>query len=409
MTEEKKYELIEAWLAGELSGKPLQAFEAQLQSDEELALEVEVVRDLSTLNTDTPRNQLRNTLSEIRNTTKEDRAPIPIYWWLRNAAAALVLLVGAIFMINQFSKDDKPELVQEPQLILPTDEDEDGVIDFLDVEDKPEEIKNADLVEKDNEVKTEIDSTPKEQFFDKENEQIEYKLTPQIAERAVIVSPPDVASYVEANTIAVEVAEENIPDYVSNPISNITFYDPEHESTFEEEEADRKTDEEMEAINKMALENIQTDYEVVDGDTIEMLASVASAVIYVADVPERRLNFLLESEKEKLKVENVKLDSLIFDTYYDDGKMLSFKYEGQILKEENSQVGFYIFSPNSYDFLNNEFLFFKKLETDVSANFSIESQIPVPSSEQIDFYLYGVFIDENTQKILAIEKMQIGH
>ena len=414
MTEEKRYELIEAWLKGELSGKSLQTFEAQLQSDEELALEVEIVRDLSTLNTDTPRNRLRNTLTEIRNNAKEDRAPIPIFWWLRNAAAALVVLVGAIFIVNQFSKSDPPELVQHPPVNILTDEDEDGIIEFLDVEDEPKEVKNEGIVEEKieaNDFKKEIEATPNKQWVEEKKEQIKYKLVPQIAEREIISAQPQVYSYIEESASSVMVIEEEfIPDYVSAPILEINFYEPEHETTIEEDEAEKQTAEEMDRINRMAAENVKREYEVVDGDTIEVMSSaVASAVLYVADVPERRLNFLLESEKEKLKVEVVKLDSMIFDTYFENGKMLSFKYEGNVLIEQNSQVGFYIFSPSSYDFINNEFLFFEKVNLTGTGNFSIQNQVAVPNTIQKDFCLYSVFINEKTQEILSIEKMQIGY
>ncbi len=412
MTEEKRYELIEAWLAGELSGKSLEAFEAQLQSDEELALEVEIVRDLSTLNADTPRDRLRNTLSEIRNTTKEDKAPIPISWWLRNAAAALVLLVGAIFMFNQISKSNSPELVKVPPVNILTDEDEDGIVDFLEVEKEPKETEKESIIKEKieaNDFKKEIKTTPKEQWADDENEQIEYKLVPQIAEREVIVFEPQASYDIDASDAIIEIIEEHIPEYVSAPITNIRFYNPEHETTIEEDEAERQTAEEMERINRMANENIESNYEIVDGDTIEVLSSVASAVVYVADVPEKRINFLLEFEKEKLKEEIVKLDSLIFDTYYENEKMLSFKYEGSILEVNSNQIGFYIFSQNAYDFINNEFLFFEKLEKGSEGDFLIENQIPVPYSMQKDFYLYGVFVDEISQEILSIDKMQIGY
>ena len=42
----------------------------------------------------------------------------------------------------------------------------------------------------------------------------------------------------------------------------------------------------------------------------------------------------------------------------------------------SSQI-FYIFSQNAYDFINNEFLFFEKLEKGSEGDFLIENQIPV--------------------------------
>lgn len=414
MTEEKRYELIEAWLAGELSGKPLQSFEAQLQTDEELALEVEIVRDLSNLNTDSPKNQLRKILSEIRKKEVREKAPVPIYWWLRNAAAALVVLVGAIFMINQFSKTDSSEIVQKPTVTMPTDEDEDGVIEFIDIVKEPEEIKNADLVQKEveeKEVKSPIDSTPKYQFVDKEKEEIPYESKPQISEREIIVSVPEVSSYVETNVVGVEVEKEYVPEYVSNPIPKIEFFEPEHESTFEEEEAERKTAEQMERINKMAQENITTDYEVIDGDTVEVSSAVASAVLFVADVPEKRLNFLLEYEKKKLEGEQqvpiINFDSIQFNQFYDNAYKGKFLYSGKFNKIQNSKIGFYIFSQNPYDYLNNNYLFFGALDIDQSNEFSIDAEILLPSRSVHNYNLYVVFMDLEMDQPIVIERILV--
>jgi len=201
MTEEKRYELIEAWLAGELSGKSLQQFEAQLQADEELAFEVEVVRDLSNLNTKTPRNRLRETLLEIRETEAEERKSIPIFWWLRNAAAALVLLIGGYFMFNQFVKKDAPEFVQEPQPIL-TDEDEDGIIEFIDLEDEPLESNPPEVVEKEAETvkeKPPVIPSPKEEIVDKKEDQIQYRLAPEPTRPSRDIVEPIVFSNVVAS------------------------------------------------------------------------------------------------------------------------------------------------------------------------------------------------------------------
>lgn len=407
MTEEKRYELIEAWLAGELSGKSLQQFEAQLQTDEELALEVEVVRDLSNLNTETPRNRLRNTLIDIRKTEQEERKPIPIFWWLRNAAAALVLLIGGYFMFNYFIKNDPPEFVQEPQPII-TDEDEDGIIEYIDLENEPIESNPSEVVEKEAKPEKEkppIIPLPKEEIVDKKDEQIQYRLTPEPPSPIRYIEPI-VSSYIASSELT---PVEYIPDYVSNPIPAITFFQPKHAPTFEEEEADRKTEEEMEKINQFAQENIKTDYEIVNGDTVEVLSSVASAVLYVADVPEKRLNNLLETEKTILETEKslVKIDSFSFKRFYDTTSMGAVSYIGKLLTEKKSKIGFYIFNQDSYDFLNDDYLFFEELKIDENNQFSIEAQFELYSNFLPYYNLYAVFIDLETEELVGIERILV--
>lgn len=100
MSEEKRYKKIEDWLAGELSKKDQQEFEAQLKKDEALALEAEVVRDLKRYSRNQDRNRLRETITDIRS--KEHSTKVVNFNWrpVLGLAASLLLLVGAFFFFT---------------------------------------------------------------------------------------------------------------------------------------------------------------------------------------------------------------------------------------------------------------------------------------------------------------------
>jgi len=165
----------------------------------------------------------------------------------------------------------------------------------------------------------------------------------------------------------------------------------------------------MEKINQLAQENIKTEIEIIDGDTIEISSAVASAVLYVADVPEKRLNFLLESEKKVLDSSDssIKLDSVGFNEFYDSTFMANIFYSGKLKSEKKSSIGLYIFSPNPYDYLNNEFLFFQKMSVDENNQFSIDANFPLPNRILLYYNLYAVFMDLETEEPIAIERILV--
>lgn len=117
MSEQERFENAEAWLAGKLSGSDLKKFEAELKADKELALEVEILRDMTGLGKDSGRKRLRNTLTEIR--AKDESKTVSIFRnnWVWGIAASLVLLFAAFFMFNRSQTEVRP-VVDIPEPII---------------------------------------------------------------------------------------------------------------------------------------------------------------------------------------------------------------------------------------------------------------------------------------------------
>lgn len=124
MNTQEIYETIEAYLAGEMTDTELQAFEAQMNADAELAKEVQLHADIAvTLQTQDKLKQKQHwqqlLSSQVLNPKQEQSEPTLLgkknNWggmttYLLRIAAMLVLVVGAYFMWQQFSAPDIEKL-----------------------------------------------------------------------------------------------------------------------------------------------------------------------------------------------------------------------------------------------------------------------------------------------------------
>ena len=101
MKEQERYEKMESWLAGKLTGDDKKKFETELRKDENFAFEAEVIRDLTGIGKDSNRKQLRETLAAIRSESSPKSVSIfcnPMAWAV---AASFLVLISAYFMFSQ--------------------------------------------------------------------------------------------------------------------------------------------------------------------------------------------------------------------------------------------------------------------------------------------------------------------
>lgn len=103
------YEKIEAYLSGDLEGQDLQQFEKMLQSDADLAKEVQFQREMHDFLAETPENDLRKNLAQLRDEIADDEDQPPIWrnWmWL---LPIMLLGLGLFFWMPK----DKPKVISD--------------------------------------------------------------------------------------------------------------------------------------------------------------------------------------------------------------------------------------------------------------------------------------------------------
>jgi tetratricopeptide (TPR) repeat protein len=112
---EFNYEIIDQYLAGELTGEELAAFEQQMQADPALANEVQLYKALGeeikqANQPDTIEDSLRNNIAALNTTYFKPKATVvkmKKIWWLGAAAAiaAIVLLLVQPFAGEKFDNE----------------------------------------------------------------------------------------------------------------------------------------------------------------------------------------------------------------------------------------------------------------------------------------------------------------
>lgn len=148
--DEKTYDKIDRYLANELKGEELDAFEKEKNSNKALAEEIEVNAHMKEFLSDSPENDLRKNLHNLGNQfeeKEEEQTPlVPIskgnsLKYLFQVAAAIFLAAMAWWIYNQSTtkeNNDEPQIVDQPKDNLP------------DPKQKPVEIQKEDVENTEN-------------------------------------------------------------------------------------------------------------------------------------------------------------------------------------------------------------------------------------------------------------------
>lgn len=118
MENPRDYDKIEAYLKGQLSDAERQAFEAEMAQDEDLAAEVDFLRDVR-LATDPKWTAIESAMKDYfaekkRPSPPEGRGGVwKKFWWL----APLLILAGVLYILWPQQKEVEPPIPTQPEVI----------------------------------------------------------------------------------------------------------------------------------------------------------------------------------------------------------------------------------------------------------------------------------------------------
>ncbi len=401
--DEQSYEKIEQFLAGELKGEALQTFKAALETDEALAEEVLLAREMNELLADSPENELRKNLQQLSNQISEDpieksfsdRYPyLYLLWWI----PILTLAAWCYFNLgNNQSEEISPNIPHASPSIEQGGEVEQPPAKINNIEDSsekpsPETKTDTTLQQKKGiqnfnkdrpvaNIKTPKKSAPKSNSGtpEKNKEVQEYDIKPPIANVEPTNSPP---SAKDADTLGqVEIKDNE---------DALVLHDIEPPVTVIEEAA---------SVPPLVYDSPTMSSMMVEPDPAE------------AFLPIPALETLIKSNKSNNEITISMQKSMKDSITISPGEKLDFRLSGTLKLNENlDSMNFkvHLFSNNSFSYQE-----FNSLETYVLAL--------RPSKGKADFLFnikkavllypglyYYLIREENDKKIYFVEKFKVG-
>ncbi len=121
MNEEEKYDKIERYLSGDLTGRERKTFEEDMKSDPSLAEEVKLHSDLADALKEKDVADLEEKLANIIQDNRPRRIRLGVRKWLAIAASILFLVTMGMALYYNLPVQDTPRRVYMAYLALPAD------------------------------------------------------------------------------------------------------------------------------------------------------------------------------------------------------------------------------------------------------------------------------------------------